>query len=148
MSIRNSKKNGKGIYATPNAEEYNIPKDFDLPNCSIEDVDRALFELFNKDLPFFYKHKEGSKRAPVIFASGERFAILRRKKPLRDKSGVLILPLISIMRTGITQSPSIGAGTNQNQRVVVKQRLSERDPEFQRVINRAGLRNAEDSAIK
>ena len=73
--------------------------DLVVPSCSIEDVDRALFNLFNVDLDLFYKESnKNSKRIPVIFATGERFAILRRKKPLRDKAGALILPLVSILR--------------------------------------------------
>ena len=33
-------------------EGVDIPADFDMPSCGIEDVDRALFKLFNDDLPF------------------------------------------------------------------------------------------------
>jgi len=149
MSTRQSRRTTKGIFKpTGNGDEYMIPENFELPNCTIEDVDRALFELFDKQLPFTYKHKEGTRRTPVIFASGERFAVLRRKKPLRDRSGTLILPLVSIMRTGITQSPSMGAGTSQGQRITIKQRIAESDAEYQRIINRASLINSEDAAIK
>ena len=120
------------------------PDDLDIPSCTIEDVDRSMFTLFDKQLPFTYTHKEGIKKAPVIFATGERFAVLRRKAPLRDKSGALILPLISIMRTGITQAPTMGAGTNQNATTVVKKRLSPDDPIYQRLINKSGIKNSND----
>ena len=33
-------------------EGVDIPENFDMPSCGIEDVDRAMFDLFNKDLPF------------------------------------------------------------------------------------------------
>ena len=57
MSTRNfNNKNGAG----------NIPEDLDIPACTIEDVDRSLFNLFDKQLPFTYKHKKGTKKAPVI----------------------------------------------------------------------------------
>ena len=36
-------------------EGIDIPDDFDLPSCGIEDVDRAMFKLFNEDLPFVYR---------------------------------------------------------------------------------------------
>jgi len=121
-----------------------IPEDYDVPTCTIEDVDRSVFELFDKQLPFTYKLKEGIRKAPVIFATGERFAVLRRKEPLRDKSGALILPLISIMRTGVTQAPTMGAGTNQNADLVVKKRLSEKDPLYQNLINKLGLVNSDN----
>ena len=145
MSTRYYKnKTSKSNSGDTGHEGLNIPEDFNIPPCSIEDVDRALFDLFDKQLPFNYKHKSGTKRSPVIFASGERFAVLRRKKPLRDKSGVLILPLISIMRTGITQSPTMGAGTAQNVPMVIKKRLSKDDPAYQRLLNKKGLVNSDD----
>jgi len=131
-------------YKNTDKKGANIPEDFDIPSCTIEDVDRSLFDLFDKQLPFNYSHKSGTKRAPVIFASGERFAILRRKKPLRDKSGALILPLVSIMRTGINQTPTMGSGTNQTVGHIIKKRLSEEDPSYQRLLNKKRLINSDD----
>tara|TARA_B100000131_G_scaffold110724_1_gene107705 strand:- start:22132 stop:23322 length:1191 start_codon:yes stop_codon:yes gene_type:complete len=122
----------------------NAPENFEIPNCTIEDVDRSVFTLFDKQLPFNYKHKEGIKKAPVIFATGERFAVLRRKEPLRDKSGALVLPLISIMRTGISQAPTMGAGTSQNVPMTIRKRLSPEDPVYQRLINKSGIKNSDD----
>ena len=87
-----------------------IPDDFSIPSCTIEDVDRALFDLFNEGIPLFYKFKNTLKRVPVIFATGERFALLTRKKPLRDKNNALILPLISVMRSGLDLTNAKGAG--------------------------------------
>ena len=146
MSTRNFKNNGI-FNESQSSGEYSIPENFEIPPCSIEDVDRALFDLFDRQLPFTYRRKSGTKRAPVIFATGERFAVLRRKQPLRDKSGVLILPLISIMRTGITQNPTIGAGTAQNTPMVIKRRLTPEDQNYQRIINQSGLRNSDDHVV-
>ncbi len=131
---------------TNNRQRGLEPDDFNLQSCTIEDVDRAIFNLLNVSLPFTFKHREGTKRAPVIFATGERFAVLRRKEPLRDKSGVLILPLISVMRKGITQSPTMGAGTNQTVEHTIKKRISSDDPIYQRIVNKAGLTNSDDLA--
>lgn len=122
------------------------PEDFSLQSCTIEDVDRSLFNLLNTSLPFTYKHKEGTRRAPVIFATGERFAVLRRKEPLRDKSGVLILPLISVMRKGIIQSPEMGSGTNQTVEHTIKKRLAVSDPLYQRLVNKANIKNSDNLA--
>ena len=82
-----------------------------------------------------------SKRPPVIFATGERFAILRRKRPLRDKAGALILPLISIMRTDISQKPERGMGPGQGGPHVIKKKLSKDDPRYQRLLNKRGIKN-------
>jgi hypothetical protein len=141
MSIRTDD-TGKGDAAIQQGNS--IPDDFDVPNCTIEDVDRSVFELFNKQLPFTYHHKQGTRRAPVIFATGERFAVLRRKEPLRDRSGALILPLVSIMRAGVTQAPSMGAGTNQNADLTIKKRLSPKDPLYQRLINKHAIVNSDN----
>ena len=58
-------------------EGQNVAVDEFLPSCSIEDVDRALLNLFNKDIPLFYEFENNITRIPVIFATGERFAVLR-----------------------------------------------------------------------
>lgn len=144
MSTRTYKNKNDSYSIKTGQESANIPDDFDIPSCTIEDVDRALFDLFENQLPFTYKHKSGTKKAPVIFASGERFAVLRRKEPLRDKTGALILPLISIMRTGITQTPTMGSGTSQSVPIKIKKKLSKKDPEYQRVLNRLGFKNSDD----
>ena len=146
MTTRSYKNNGIFKAGTANVE-YSIPEDFELPSCSVEDVDRALFTLFDKHLPFTYETKKGTKRVPVIFATGERFAILRRKQPLRDRAGALVLPLVSIMRTGINQSPTMGASTNQTVPMVIKKRLTQEDQNYQRIVNKAGLSNSDDNAI-
>ncbi len=70
----------RGGYEGENHSEYTIP------SCGLEDVDKAVFNLYNKDLPFFYDLNGERKKIPVIFATGERFAVLRRKKPLTDKN--------------------------------------------------------------
>ena len=126
----------------------NGDEEITVPSCTIEDVDRALFKLFNEDLPLYYKeNNKNSKRIPIIFATGERFAVLRRKKPLRDKAGALILPLVSILRSGVSQSATRGAGTNQTNDIVIKKKLSPKDPSYQRLVNKEGLQNQDDRAF-
>lgn len=144
MSTRNFKNTNDGASTSTGLETNAVPDDLTIPNCTIEDVDRALFNLFNKDIPFTFKAKQGVRRAPVIFASGERFAVLRRKEPLRDKSGALILPLVSIMRSGVSQSSSMGAGTAQNMPMVIKKRLSADDPQYQQLVNKMSLKTSDD----
>ena len=95
MSTRLTKKETDQNSVPTGYEGDNVPEDFSLPACTIEDVDRALFTLFDTEIPFMYTHKGANKKIPVIFATGERFAVLRRKRPLRDRNGALILPLIS-----------------------------------------------------
>ena len=86
----------------------NIPEDFVLPSCGIEDVDRAVFKLFDEQLPLFFESKDKTERIPVIFATGERAFVLRRNKPLTDRHGALILPLVSILRSNLSQEKTAG----------------------------------------
>ena len=128
-------------------EGTDTPDDFKIPPCTVEDVDRAVFNLFDQQLPLqAKKNKEGSKRIPVIFATGERFAVLRRKQPLRDRNGATILPLISIMRTGITQDPSNGMGPGQTSPIVIKRRISKESQTYKRLINSNNLSNSDNMA--
>ena len=120
MSTREDKKKSHPGAVNLGLEGNSYPTDIELPPCTIEDVDRSLFTLLNEQLPFQYEQKGTQKRVPVIFATGERYAVLRRKEPLRDKSGALILPLVSVMRKSITQNPTMGAGTNQTVEHTIK----------------------------
>jgi hypothetical protein len=144
MSTRLTKPETDSSSIPTGYEGNNIPDDFSVPSCTVEDVDRALFNLFDKDIPFFYKSKKEIKRIPVIFATGERFAVLRRKRPLRDNSGALILPLVSIMRSGIEQDVARGMGPGQGAPMVVKKRLSKDDPRYQALKNSKGMVNQDN----
>lgn len=116
----------------------------ELPPCTIEDVDKALFNLFDKDLPLLYTHRNDTRRVPIIFATGERFALLARKQPLRDRSKALILPIISIMRSGLTFGSEVAMATAPDIRHVIKRQLNKEDPYYQRLINKIGLQNSDD----
>ena len=127
-------------------KELGISRDeeISIPSCTVEDVDRAMFTLFNENLDLFYKQDGAIVRVPVIFATGERFAILSRNKPLRDDNDTLILPLISIARSGLSKDLTRGMGTNQSQPITIKRRLSKDDPIYQRLVNREALMNQDD----
>lgn len=126
-------------------EGTNTATNFELPSCGIEDVDRAFFELFDKVLPFSYQSQKNSesRRVPVVFSSGERWALASKKSPIRDKSGSLILPIISISRSGIEQNATKGLGISEHfNEMVVRKRISDEDPLFQALRGANGFRNA------
>lgn len=141
MSIRSETE--VRIGSAPTAAE-NLSSNFvSFADCKIEDIDRALFNLFDKDLPLLYTQRNDTKRVPVVFATGERFALIARKKPLRDKSNTLILPVISIMRSSIMLGHEAGnpIGTVRNQ--IVKRQLSQEDSEYQKILNKYGFQNSD-----
>ena len=59
--------------------------DYIVPSCGLEDLDFAIFSLFDKQIPLYYDLEGETKKVPVVFATGERFALLRRKMPITDK---------------------------------------------------------------
>ena len=125
-----------GENAISTGYEGNNYASIEIPSCGIEDIDKAMFNLFNKDLPLFYELEGERKRVPVIFASGERFALLKRKKPLRDRNGTIILPLISITRTGLENNPSKGVADNQMLPHIIKRKIAPEDAAYQQLINK------------
>jgi hypothetical protein len=126
-------------------EGQNVPDNFFIPSCGIEDVDLALFDLFDKKVKFTISQGNEVRSVPVIFAGGERFALVKRKKPIRDKNGTFILPLISIARTSIDQSEDLGGlGRGIGQDVgdlVIKTRLDASDRRYQSIKNKLNLNN-------
>lgn len=124
--------------------------EFTIPPCGIEDADTAIFNLFNEDIGFTTstissRNKDLVLKKPlVIFATGERFALAKRLRPPRDKNGTLLLPAISIRRTGFEQTSedTAGRGINQTTGVLtIKRRLNDSDKDYQNLINKLALKN-------
>lgn len=124
----------------------NVPEEFTFPSIGIENIDRALFNLFDKNLSFETNSNGVTNSVPVIFATGERFALTRRKKPIRDRNNANILPLISIQRNNFDIGPSQGGKSTPislraQPNYVIKHKLSEKDRKFQNLLNKQNLKN-------
>lgn len=132
-------------YAPTGYEGQNY-SDYVIPSCGLEDLDKAIFNLFDKDIPLYYMLQETQKKIPVIFATGERFALIQRKEPIIDNNGTHVLPLISITRNNIDQQPAKGIANNQMFPHVIKKRISKKDLQYRQNKNFEGLSNvnAED----
>lgn len=122
-------------------EDSNKVYDYTIPSCGIEDLDYAVFNLFNKQIPLYYDLHGEINKVPVIFATGERFAILRRKKPITDKSGALILPLISITRTNLENKPQKGIANNEMIPETFIRKISDNNTEYRQLNNFEGFKN-------
>ena len=127
----------------------NTPKDFDFPSLTIEDIDRALFDLFEKTLKLEVTSNGEAKSVPVIFATGERFALTRRKVPIRDKNNTNILPLISIVRNNLDIGPQQGGkktaiAFRAQPNYTIKYRLGEKDRSFQNLLNKQNIKNQDN----
>lgn len=125
-----------------------------VPSCGIEDVDVAVATAFDEGIRFTVigTNTSNAKKVPVVFASGERWAMMKRDLGVRDKNGNLILPLISIRRTGIVQDPVkdiAGRGMNQSTgNFVIKRLLSQADINTQRPMNRNAIPNDKSLAVE
>lgn len=122
-----------------------------LPSCGIEDVDRALFVLFKDEIPLNVSTTDGIRRVPVIVAGGEKWALLKKGKALRDENGSLILPLVTIVKQDLVQSMDrdiAGRGSNQHTgELVIKRKLSPNDRGYQALINKMFLNGQSGAAV-
>ena len=73
---------------------------------TIETIDYALFDWLNDKMNIFCTTNKGWKKTPVIWVAGERAHQIKADKGLRDKSGALIFPLITLQREGINKDPT------------------------------------------
>lgn len=138
-----------GVPGLPTGFQQPSSPDINIPPVGLEDVDVALFTLFDKEIPF---QVTGRERVPVVFASGEKWAMLKRDRAIRDKNGTLILPLITIGRDSVQQSLTddiTGRGTNQQTgEIVVKRKLARsQDRDYQSLVNRMLLTHQPNVAV-
>lgn len=128
------------------------PTDFTIPAVGVEDADKALFKLFDAEIGFQVGGDgQDLKKVPIIFAAGEKWALLKRQKALRDRNNTLILPLITVVRTTVQQSMTddiTGRGINQQTgELTIKRRLDKLDRAYQGLINRTLLQHQSNAAV-
>lgn len=113
-------------------------------NIEIEDVDQALFNWFDLIVNAHVEFPtQEVKKVPVIFASGERWATARDEKGIRDKNGLLILPLISIRRVSIDRNREKSALGTETKRLTISKQIDKKTSIIQNAIS-----NREISARK
>ena len=89
----------------PNSGSITL-KEIGMLESTIEDIDYAITSLLKKDLNLFATTNEGRKKVEVLWQVPERAFQVKNNKELRDKTGALKLPLVSIQRAGITKDPN------------------------------------------
>jgi len=134
----------------PTGYEGSSPTDYTIPSCDIEDVDVAVHALFDREIGFAAQSisdgessVEQVNKPLVILAGGERFALVKKLRPIRTKKDhQLILPAIAIRRKSITQTPDDLTSRGMNQftgDLVIKRRLASEDRDYQNLINKLAL---------
>lgn len=141
-----------GVSGVKSGYDSGVKSDFSIPSCGLEDVDMALFTLFDKEIAPSVGGKDSQelKRVPIVFAAGEKWAMLKRGRPLRDRNNSLILPLVTIMRSSVSQAREdiVQRGINQQTgEIVVRRRLDKSDRDYQNLINKQLILNQANVAV-
>ncbi len=76
----------------------------------IEDIDASILEWLKEDLELSATTNEGWKPVPVFWQTPERAFQVKNNRDLRDDAGSIILPVVSVERTGITKDPNRKGG--------------------------------------
>ena len=85
-------------------------KDIGMLSSTIEDIDAAILDYLKEELELNATTNEGGKTVPIFWQTPERAFQIKNNKALRDESGAIILPVISVERTGIVKDPNRKGG--------------------------------------
>lgn len=134
----------------PSGYEGNAtPDDVRVPSCGIEDLDKAFFKTLRDEVMFQVgEDPSRQQKVPIVFAIGEKWSMLKSGRALRDKNKTLILPLVTVRRTGIEQNKEDVTGRGMNQHVgqmTIRTKLDQRDRAYQNILNKLGIPNSEDA---
>jgi len=73
---------------------------------TLETIDSAFYRWVDEELNLFARTNDDFKKVSVIWSGAERAYQIKRSKEARDSSETLILPIITIERTGVQKDPS------------------------------------------
>jgi len=74
-----------------------------LQPSGLETIDRAMWNFVDVELDLYLESNEGFKKVPVLWTTAERAFQTKDNKELRDPSGALVLPLITVARTSVNK---------------------------------------------
>jgi len=77
-----------------------------LKPSTLENIDAAMLQWIEDDMGVHCKTNEGWKRVPVIWTGEERVFQMKNDRDIRDNTGALIFPLITLRRAGKNKSMS------------------------------------------
>jgi hypothetical protein len=108
-------------------------------NITIENVDLAVTDWFDRTVDAHVAFPNADrKKVPVIFASGERWVTSRSRRGIRDKNGILILPIVSVRRTAIEPKADMQALGTETPKIQIARRISAKTNDLR---NLSSLRN-------
>lgn len=75
-------------------------------SSTIETIDLAFYNWINYEMNLFATYPEGWKKVPVTWISAERSHQIKNNKDIRDSSGMIIYPILTIERKSINKDPN------------------------------------------
>ena len=107
---------------------------YDIKPVTLETVDQAVVDYFDKRLKTTVETERGRAKVSTIFATGERWKLIRDNKGLRDENGTLILPLISVVRTNIDRTPGMRALAQETPSITIRKEIHSKTANIQNLI--------------
>jgi hypothetical protein len=99
-----------------------------------------VYDYFDKRLAPTIDVESGRSKVAIIFATGERWKLVRDNKGIRDENGTLILPLITIRRTNIDRTRGFGGLAQEVPSITVNNIIHEKTGFIQNLVKaRRGL---------
>ena len=89
----------------PTKNDFSL-KEIGMLASSIETIDYSIVSWLKEDIDLSAETNAGYSRVPVFWQSPERSFQVKDDRSLRDNEGSIILPVVSIERTGIVKDPA------------------------------------------
>ena len=101
-SIRSEKGNPKVVIKKPGGQ--NAGKGFSI---GVKEIDTAVIKHIRNIMKPKIKEQNEIISVPVLYGNEERWKSIKARGTLRDKNGVIILPMIVIKRTSLSMNPDM-----------------------------------------
>ena len=101
-SIRSEKGNSKVVIKKPGGQ--NAGKGFSI---GVKEIDTAVIKHIRNVMKPKVREQNETISVPVLYGNEERWKSIKARGTLRDKNGVIILPMIVIKRTSLSMNPDM-----------------------------------------
>ena len=101
-SIRSEKGNAKVVIKKPGGQ--NAGKGFSI---GVKEIDTAVIKHIRNVMKPKIKEQNEIISVPVLYGNEERWKSVKSRNALRDKNGVIILPIMVIKRTSLAMNPDL-----------------------------------------
>ena len=81
-------------------------KEVDIAPSSLETVDQAAYNWLNEKLDIKTTTNKGFQKVPVQWVAGEKSFQIKNNPTLRDSSGALIMPMMTLERSSVVKDPA------------------------------------------